>query len=126
MGFLTNARRGAMRSKTQGVFYRDLDRWPGPQKVQFRKITGYPEVVWLILALLTCTVHKFVTSTVHGGKFDSNLCCFTYSYICISFTLLRNWSSLMTCLGRRLAHFRAQWGKILYELVLECFKILRF
>ena len=25
LGFLTNARRGAMRSKTQWVFYRDLD-----------------------------------------------------------------------------------------------------
>ena len=52
LGFLTNARVGAMRSKTQWVFYRDLDWWPGPQKVQFWKITGYPEVVWLILALL--------------------------------------------------------------------------
>ena len=53
LGFLTNAGRGAMRSKTQWVFYRDLDWWPGPQKVQFREITtGYPEVVGLILALL--------------------------------------------------------------------------
>ena len=52
LGFLTNARRGVMRSKTQWVFYRDLDWWPGPQKVQLLKITGYPEVVWLILALL--------------------------------------------------------------------------
>ena len=50
--FLTNARRGAMRSKHHWVFYRDLERWPGPQKVQFREITGYPEVVGLILALL--------------------------------------------------------------------------
>ena len=33
LGFLTNARRGAMRSKTQWVIYRDLDWWPGPQKV---------------------------------------------------------------------------------------------
>ena len=54
MGFLTNARRGAMRSKTQWVFYRDLDWWPGPQKVQFGEITGYPEVVGLFLALLKC------------------------------------------------------------------------
>ena len=38
-GFLTNAWRGAMRSKTQWVFYRDLDWQPGPQKV-----TGYPKV----------------------------------------------------------------------------------
>ena len=30
-----NGCRGAMRSKTQWVFYRDLDGWPGPQKVQF-------------------------------------------------------------------------------------------
>ena len=52
LGFLTNARRGAMRSKTQWVIYRDLDWWPGPQKVQFEEITGYPEVVGLILALL--------------------------------------------------------------------------
>ena len=37
---------------------------------------------------------------IYGSNFDSNLCCFTYSYICISFTQLRNWSSLMTCLGR--------------------------
>ena len=42
LGFLTNARRGAMRSKTQWVFYRDLDWWLEPQKVQFREITGYP------------------------------------------------------------------------------------
>ena len=42
LGFLTNARRGAMRSNTQWVFYRDLDWWPGPQKVQFGEITGYP------------------------------------------------------------------------------------
>ena len=52
LGFLTNARRGAMRSKTQWVIYRDLDWWPGPQKVQFEEITGYPEVVGLFLALL--------------------------------------------------------------------------
>ena len=38
--FLTNNWRGAMRSKTQLV-YRDLDWWPGPQKVQFGEITGY-------------------------------------------------------------------------------------
>ena len=50
--FLTNARRGAMRLKTQWVIYRDLDWWPGPQKVQFGEITGYPEVVGLFLALL--------------------------------------------------------------------------
>ena len=50
--FLKNVRRGAMRSKTQWVFYRDLEWWPGPQKVQFWKTTGYPEVVGLILALL--------------------------------------------------------------------------
>ena len=62
---------------------------------------------------------NLLSSTVPGGKFDSNLCCFTYSYICISFILLRNWSSLMTCLGRRLAHFRAQWGKILYAVALH-------
>ena len=31
--FLTNARRGAMRSKTQWVFYRDLDWWLGPQNL---------------------------------------------------------------------------------------------
>ena len=42
LGFLTNARRDAMRSKTQWVFFRDLDWWPGPQKVQFGEITGYP------------------------------------------------------------------------------------
>ena len=42
LGFLTNACRGAMRSKTQWIFYRDLDWWPGPQKVQFGEITGYP------------------------------------------------------------------------------------
>ena len=58
LGFLTNARRDAMLSKTQWVFYRDLDWWPGPQKVQFLKITGYPEVVWLILALLSCDALK--------------------------------------------------------------------
>ena len=52
LGFLTNARRGAMRSKPQWVFYRDLDWGHGPQKVQFREITGYPEVVELILAML--------------------------------------------------------------------------
>ena len=40
-GFLTNARRGAMRSKTQWVFYRDLDWWPRPQKVQFKKSVGF-------------------------------------------------------------------------------------
>ena len=40
LGFLTNARRGAMRSNTQWVFYRDLDWWPGPQKVQFGEIPG--------------------------------------------------------------------------------------
>ena len=58
-GFLTNARRGAMRSKTQWVFYRDLEWWPGPQKVQFWKTTGYPEVVGLILALLSeCCVRR--------------------------------------------------------------------
>ena len=50
--FLTNTRRGVMRSKTQWVFYRDLEWWTGPQKVQFWKTTGYPEVVGLILALL--------------------------------------------------------------------------
>ena len=64
-GFLTNARRGAMRSKTQWVIYRDLDWWPGPQKVQFGEITGYPEVVGLILALLIilrnpCPSHKIL------------------------------------------------------------------
>ena len=48
LGFLTNAQRGAMRSKS----WWDLDWWPGPQKVQFGEITGYPEVVGLILALL--------------------------------------------------------------------------
>ena len=42
LGFLTSARRGAMGSKTQWVFYRDLDWWPGPQKVQYGEITGYP------------------------------------------------------------------------------------
>ena len=42
LGILTKACRSAMRSKTQWVFYRDLDWWPGPQKVQFREITGYP------------------------------------------------------------------------------------
>ena len=42
LGFLTNARRGAMKTKTQWVFYRDLDLWPGPQIVQFGEITGYP------------------------------------------------------------------------------------
>ena len=47
LGFLTNARRGAMRSKTQWVIYRGLDWWPGPQKVQFGEIAGYPEVVQL-------------------------------------------------------------------------------
>ena len=52
LGFLTNAHRGAMRSKTRWVFYRDLEWWPGPQKVQFWKTTGYPEVVGLIFALL--------------------------------------------------------------------------
>ena len=41
LGFLTNARSGAMRSKTQWVFYRDQDWWPGPQKVQFGEITVY-------------------------------------------------------------------------------------
>ena len=51
LGFLTNVRRGAMRSKNQW----DLDWWPGPQKAQFWKITGYPEVVWLILVLLRLT-----------------------------------------------------------------------
>ena len=35
LGFSTNTRRGAMRSKTQWFFYRDLDWWPGPQKIQF-------------------------------------------------------------------------------------------
>ena len=39
---LTNTRRVGIRSKIQWVFYRDLDWWPGPQKVQFREITGYP------------------------------------------------------------------------------------
>ena len=52
LGFLTNARRSAMRSKTKWVFYRDLYWWPGPQKVQFGEITGYPFVVGLFLALL--------------------------------------------------------------------------
>ena len=52
LGFFTNARRGAMRSKTQWVFYRDLDWWPGPHKIQFGEITGYPKVEGLILALL--------------------------------------------------------------------------
>ena len=42
LGFLKNVCRGAMRSKTHWVFYRDLDWWPGPQKVQFGEITGYP------------------------------------------------------------------------------------
>ena len=59
-GFLTNARRDAMRSKTQWVIYRDLDWWPGPQKVQFGEITGYLEVVGLFLALLRAyclTIH---------------------------------------------------------------------
>ena len=51
---MQNAPRGAMRSKTQWVIYRDLDLWPGPQKVQFGEIIGYPEVVGLILALLGC------------------------------------------------------------------------
>ena len=50
--FLTNAHMGAMRSKTQWVIYGDLDWWPGPQKVQFEEITGYPGVVGLFLALL--------------------------------------------------------------------------
>ena len=61
-GFLTNARRGAMRSKTQWVIYRDLDWWPGLQKVQFGGIAGYPEVVGLILALLMC---MFVNNCMH-------------------------------------------------------------
>ena len=60
LGFLTNARRGAMRSKTQWVIYRDLDWWPGPQKVQFGEITGYPEVVGLFLALLSSKKRKYV------------------------------------------------------------------
>ena len=51
-GLLTNARRVAMRSKTQWVIYRDLGLWPGSLKVQFGEITGYPEVVGLILPLL--------------------------------------------------------------------------
>ena len=51
LGFLTNARRVAMRSKPQCVFYRDLDWWLGPQKVQFGEIAGYPEVVGLFMAL---------------------------------------------------------------------------
>ena len=58
--FLTNARRGAMRSKTQWVFYRDLEWWPGPQKVQFWKTNGYPEVVGLILALLRENSHFYL------------------------------------------------------------------
>ena len=41
LGFLTIARRGAMRSKTQWVIYRDLDWWPGPQKVQFGEIAEF-------------------------------------------------------------------------------------
>ena len=61
-GFLTNARRGAMRSKTQWVIYRDLDWWPGPQKVQFGEITGYPQVVGLILALLSFVLYKCLRS----------------------------------------------------------------
>ena len=56
--FLTTVRRGAMRSKTQWVFYRDLDWWPGPQKVQCREITGFPWVVELFLALLNGWPHK--------------------------------------------------------------------
>ena len=51
-GIFDNARRGAMRSKPQWVFYSNIDWWPGPQKNQFGEITGYPEVVGLILALL--------------------------------------------------------------------------
>ena len=53
LGFLANIPRGAMSLKTQWFFYRDLDWWPGPQKVQFWEITGYPDVVGLILALLS-------------------------------------------------------------------------
>ena len=65
LGFLTNARRDAMRSKTQWVFYRDLDWWPGLQKVQFGEITGYPEVVGLILALLGWDHLNFSASLDH-------------------------------------------------------------
>ena len=69
LGFLTNARRGAMRSKTQWVFYRDLDWWPGPQKVQFGEITGYPEVVGLILALLSISISLHFWNTTKSCIF---------------------------------------------------------
>ena len=80
--FFTNAHRGGMRSKTQWVFYRDLDCWPGPQKVQFGKIAGYPELVGLILALLMLcwmcwrvwlTLPKLTSSTTPGNvKFPTS------------------------------------------------------
>ena len=62
LGFLTNAHRGVMRSKTQWVFYRDLNWWPGPQKVWFGEIIGYSKVVGLFLALLSGCVCHWKTS----------------------------------------------------------------
>ena len=49
--------------------------WPGPQKVQFGEITGYPEVVGLILALLSTLL------TFHFCNLQCLALDFTYSKI---------------------------------------------
>ena len=71
LGFLTNAHRGAMRSKPWWVFYRDLDWWSGPQKVQFGENTGYLEVVGLILALLKGIFRLFQSTLLNYATLDN-------------------------------------------------------
>ena len=78
--FWQTARRGAMRSKTQWVIYRDLDWGPGPQKNQFGEIAGYPEVVGLFLALLRTKELK----NLHWTKFYQNAAIFSRRRRCWS------------------------------------------
>ena len=105
LGFLTNACRGAMKSKPQWVFYKDLDWWLGPQKVQFREITRYPEVVGLILALLTLKDAGDGAESAHRLQiwrvflqFSSKLLKFFFDESCLISAFTKNFFGKLTML----------------------------
>ena len=76
-GFLTNARRGAMRSKTQWVIYRDLDWWPGPQKVQFWEITKAHSLSKKFCTMICFSKNEQLMSALAGWKGLVRMICFS-------------------------------------------------
>ena len=67
LGFLTNASRSAMRSKTQWVFYRDLDWWPGPQS-PIRGNHWVPLGCMALLGSVKLYLHNWMLYTVDSGN----------------------------------------------------------